>query len=375
VATAVGEFVADLGAGGEAGQVLVPGGGGIDVDFGMLRAGERGNAGAVGPQFEGAIAGGGGPAGDVELMEESPVGGSGGEGGRFEVAVDQLGGGGGEDLQGGGLALRIAEPVADEDGVFGGVGAGEAGELESGVGGVGDGVAVPVPQVTERGHARGGDAEGGGLPFGSDHALGLGGDERGILGNRPDLDAADGGVGEVPDVEDSERVDDEGSGVGEFGGFAGAVPGSAHAAAGDGGHLAGGCEAADDMVSGIGDVEVAGLVEGEAGGIAEARLAGGTVAVSGLFGAGDGGHLAGGGDLADAMGGAFLGHVEVAVGVEHEAERKVEAGGEPVAVGVSGLAGAGPGGHRAVGGDAADDVVGGLGEEEVAVGVGDDVLG
>ena len=102
------------------------------------------------------------------------------------------------------------------------------------------------------------------------------------------------------------------------------------AGAGDGGDDAGGgVDLADAVVAGVGEVEVAGGVEGEGGG--EIELGGGGEGVvageAGDAGAGDGGDDAGGEvEFADAVV-VGVGDVEIVRGVEGQALGGVECGG------------------------------------------------
>ncbi|NYF89820.1 hypothetical protein HDF08_001887 [Edaphobacter lichenicola] len=128
------------------------------------------------------------------------------------------------------------------------------------------------------------------------------------------------------------------------------------------------------MVRRVGEVEVAGGVGGEAVRECEGcgRRGSGVAGEAGQASAGDGGDQAGaGGDLADAVV-VGVGKVEIAGGVDGNARGRVDGSGEdggPVA-GVALRACAGDGGDETSAGiDAADAVVRGVGEIEVAGGV------
>ena len=142
----------------------------------------------------------------------------------------------------------------------------------------------------------------------------------------------------------------------------------------DGGDDAGGgVDAADAVVGGVGDVEIAGGVEGDGSG--EVELGGGC---GGVVSAEAGG---GSGDGGDDVGGEVYGADAVVVGVgdveggggEGEALWGVElgGGGGAVVAGEALGAGSGDGGDVAEGVDLADDVVAGFGDVEIAGGVED----
>ena len=149
-------------------------------------------------------------------------------------------------------------------------------------------------------------------------------------------------------------------------------------AAEDGADGAVGVQFADDVVARIGEIEGAGAVERHAGRIVD--LGGGGAAAiaagSGDPGAGDGGELPVGSQFADAV--AFeLGDIEVAGGVDGDV-----AGGEKGGIGGSGAvgggclaAGAGNGGDDAVGSDAADALVAEVGDVDIAGGIEREAVG
>ena len=192
-------------------------------------------------------------------------------------------------------------------------------------------------------------------------------------GGVDDSDALIVGVG---DVEATGAIDGE-PGWGVDGGGSGrtVIAGEElQAIAGDGGDAAGGCgQLADAVIAGVGDVEIPGGVEGERGGIPELSGSGRTVVtgVSGAADAGDGGDDAGGGvDLADAVV-VGVGDVEVSGRIDGERGGRIQGrgGGEASVAAVALDPVAGDGGDDAAGAYFPDNVVPGLSEVEIAIGV------
>ena len=145
------------------------------------------------------------------------------------------------------------------------------------------------------------------------------------------------------------------------------------AGAGDGGDEVGlEIDAADAVVAGVCDVE-AGAVEGKAEGCGELRAGGGAAVAGGAesTGAGDGGDDTGDGiDAADAIV-VGVGDEEIAGGVEGDGVGRVKLGaGRGAAIAGEALSAAsGDGGEGAGWVEATDGVVTGFGEEEIALGV------
>jgi hypothetical protein len=214
----------------------------------------------------------------------------------------------------------------------------------------------------------GGEGEGAG---GGGAESGDGGDVAG------GVELADAAVASVSEGEEAGGRESGGAGRVERGGGGGAVvAGEAlGAVTSDGGDDAGGgIDAADAVVGGVGEVEVAGGVDGEALWEREGG-ADGRVGVAGEpegASTGDGGDDAGtGGNAADEMV-VGVGEVEVVGGIEGKALRRVDGGLDSGAVvaGDSLCAGTGDGGDETSGGGyATNAVVGGVGKVEVADGV------
>src|ERR1700733_9901075 len=221
-------------------------------------------------------------------------------------------------------------------------------------------------------------------PSGGGRAGGVAG-----LGEAGDFgDLAVGGVGDVEVV--GAGVDRDPVGgveLGRGGGLAAALAAGRGGAAGGGGGVDDGGDApgrgdfADGVVEGVGDEQVAGAVDGDALGVVEAGGGGGAAvageaaeAVAGLVGgvvAGDGGDDPGlGVDPADDVVGR-VGDVEVALRVDGEAGGGVQLGerGQAAVSGVAGRAVAGDGHDLPLRGDLDDPVVVGVGDEHVPGGV------
>jgi hypothetical protein len=155
-------------------------------------------------------------------------------------------------------------------------------------------------------------------------------------------DAADGVVGEVGDEEVPGGVDDEVVGVVEQGGLSRAVAVAGHARTRDRGDRSVGGDPADAVVLGIGHVDVPVGVHADPEGEVESSRGRETVEESPDTAAGVGGDGAVGGDLADAVV-LDVGDVEVAGAVDGAAIGGAEAGGAGGAVDESGGSGAGMG--------------------------------
>jgi len=149
-----------------------------------------------------------------------------------------------------------------------------------------------------------------------------------------------------------------------------AVQVAGDAAAGHRRHRAVPADAADAVVVGIGDVDVAVTVDGHADRSVEAGGALDAVGVARLAAARQRAHAAVGCHLADRVV-VRIGHVEVAQAVDGQRRRRVECRGGAKAVREARMA-AGEGGYLAVGRDAADAAaIAAVGHEHVAVGVDD----
>ena len=185
------------------------------------------------------------------------------------------------------------------------------------------------------------------------------------------IDLADRVVAIVGDVQAARRVHRDR--VGELDGGGGGDPSVAGvvrvAVAGHGGDDAFGGDFADAAVEPVGDVQVAGLVRGQPGGVEEAR-AHGRITVAGVpfAAAGHRGDDAAAVHLAHALA-PFFGDEEIALGVEGDAGGQIErgAGGRSALAGIAVQAVSGHGGDSAPGIHAADAAVAGIGDVEVAV--------
>ena len=128
---------------------------------------------------------------------------------------------------------------------------------------------------------------------------------------------------------------------------------------------AGGGDHADRRVAGVGDVDVAGAIDGDAARRVESCRVRRTVDVT-RRSARDGPHGAVGGNGADSIV-IGVGDDDLAGGADGDAERPVEPGVLAAAVGGTRMVTARERRHRAVHGNAADGVVGGVGDEDRSV--------
>jgi hypothetical protein len=174
----------------------------------------------------------------------------------------------------------------------------------------------------------------------TDAGTGEGGDDAG------GCDFADAIVDLVGDVEVAASVNSDRVRAVELGGGAGAVGEPGDAGPGEGGDDAGGCDFADGMVVGVGDVDVAGCIDGDPVRAVELGAGAGAVGWPGGAGPGEGGDVAGGCDFADAVI-ALVANVEVAVSIDRHPCREAELGGGTGSVGEPGDACAGEGGDSA----------------------------
>jgi hypothetical protein len=183
-------------------------------------------------------------------------------------------------------------------------------------------------------------------------------------------DAADCVVAGVGDVEVAGAIAGEAERKVETRGGADPVGRSGGAErAGNRGDDTGRRDAADGVVVGVGDVEVAGVVAREALRIIETRVCPRAVHRARRAGrAGYGRDLAGRGDAADGVV-VEVGDEEVAGGVEGQAARPGEVGGGAGAIGLAGGCGAVLGKHGAGGGELPDRVVVEAGDIDGAGGI------
>src|SRR5581483_11973860 len=181
---------------------------------------------------------------------------------------------------------------------------------------------------------------------------------------------ADSIVERIGDVEVIGRIDRDALRGVEHGENGGAIIAAVSLAsvAGDGADGAAGSHFPDDVIAEIGDVQIAGGIDGEADGSVQLRVGGGAAVarVSDAAAAGDCRDGAAG-DFAHA-GGQRVGDVDVAGAIDGETFRGIQlgAGGRAVIAAEARRAVAGEIGDGPVGGDFADDVVIGVGDVEVA---------